>query len=200
MKRLLLIRHGLTDWNEERRLIGRGDIGLNERGLKQARLLARELETYEIEGIYVSPQLRARQTAEPLAEARGIEAEVKPAFDEVWLSPEWKGRTVAELEGDRELERVMADPLYRSDYVEPIAAVQERTIAAVERLRTRHLGKIVVVVSHGDPLRAITAHYLGLQLSSFRRLACGNGSLTILDFNRHGATLERLNWRPASLA
>lgn len=200
MRQLLLIRHGLTDWNEQRRLIGRNEIPLNERGRKQAQRIAAELSSHELAAVYTSPQRRTRETAEPIANVHGLEPEIKPAFDEVWLAPSWQGKTVGELKGDVEFERVAADPMYRSEQVEPIAAVQERTIAAVERLRTRHLGEMVAVVSHGDPLRAIMAHYLGLQLSSFRRLACGNGSLTVLDFNRHGPRLERLNWRPSSLS
>ena len=199
MRQLLLIRHGLTDWNEERRLIGRHAIPLNLRGRKQAQRIAAELAAHELAAVYTSPQRRTMETAEPIAATHGLEPEVKPAFDEVWLSPSWQGKTFRELKGNVEFDRVAADPMYRSELIEPIAAVQERTIAAVERLRTRHLGELVAIVSHGDPLRAIMAHYLGLQLASFRRLACGNGSLTIFDFNRQGPRLERLNWRPSSL-
>lgn len=196
MKRLLLVRHGLTDWNENGRLMGRADIELNARGRDQAQRIAEVLESDSVNALYVSPQLRTRQTAAPLAEALGLEAVVDPDFDEVWLSSAWQGKTVAELRGDEHLERVIADPSYRCDAIEPVVEVQTRVVAGCERARTHHPKGTVVVVSHGDPLRVLIAHYLGLDLAVFRRLACDNGSLSKIVFNRPGPRLQILNWRP----
>ena len=200
MKKLILVRHGLTDWNENGRLMGRSDVELNARGRTQAERVARALAPRAIDAIYSSPQVRARQTAAPLAGALDLDIDkdivVEPDFDEVWLSDAWKGKTVSELTGDEDLERIIEDPKYRCDAIEPIAEVQTRTVLACERLRERHAGGSVVVVSHGDPLRVIVAHYLGLDLAVFRRLACDNGSLSEIVFNRRGPRLEILNWSP----
>jgi len=196
VKRLILVRHGLTDWNEDGRLMGRHEVELNERGREQARRVAKELSTLSVTAVYASPQIRAQQTAAPLAELLKTRVIVEAAFDEVWLSSEWQGKTVDELRGDAELERVIADPMYRSESLEPIAAVQIRTTAAVERFRKRHTDGRVVIFSHGDPLRAISAHYLGMPLAQFRRLGCENGSMTIFDFNKRGPRLALSNWQP----
>jgi len=201
VKKLILVRHGLTDWNEDGRLMGRCDVELNARGCRQAERVARALAPRAIDAIYSSPQVRARQTAAPLAGATdtiniGKDIVVEPDFDEVWLSDAWKGKTVAELGGDEDLERIIDDPTHRSDAIEPIAEVQARTVEGCERLRERHAGGTVVVVSHGDPLRVIVAHYLGLELSVFRRLACDNGSVSEVVFNHRGPRLEILNWLP----
>jgi len=196
VKKLILVRHGLTDWNENGRLMGRSDVELNVRGQTQAESVAEALALRAIDAIYSSPQVRARQTAAPLAVAALKDVVVESDFDEVWLSDAWKGKTVSELRGDEDLERIIEDPTYRSDAIEPIAEVQARTVAACERLRERHAGGTVVVVSHGDPLRVIVAHYLGLDLSEFRRLACDNGSVSEMVFNRRGPRLEILNWVP----
>ena len=200
MKKLILVRHGLTDWNENGRLMGRSDVELNARGQTQAERVAQALAPRPIDAIYSSPQVRARQTAALLAGAIDIDIVedivVEPDFDEVWLSDAWKGKTVSELRGGEDLERIIEDPTYRSDAIEPIAEVQARTVLACERLRERHAGGTVVVVSHGDPLRVIVAHYLGLELSVFRRLACDNGSVSEIVFNRRGPRLEILNWTP----
>jgi len=200
VKKLILVRHGLTDWNENGRLMGRSDVELNARGQTQAERVAQALAPRPIDAIYSSPQVRARQTAALLAGAIDIDIVedivVEPDFDEVWLSDAWKGKTVSELRGGEDLERIIEDPTYRSDAIEPIAEVQARTVLACERLRERHAGGTVVVVSHGDPLRVIVAHYLGLELSVFRRLACDNGSVSEIVFNRRGPRLEILNWTP----
>ncbi len=206
MKKLILVRHGLTDWNENGRLMGRSDVELNARGQIQAERVAEALTPRAIDAIYSSPQVRARQTAAPLAGAINIDIDidieiagdivVEPDFDEVWLSDAWKGKTVSELRGDEDLERIIEDPTHRCDAIEPIAEVQARTVLGCERLRERHAEGTVVVVSHGDPLRVIVAHYLGLELSVFRRLACDNGSVSEIVFNRRGPRLEILNWVP----
>ncbi len=192
---LILIRHGLTDWNVERRLLGRIDIGLNGQGRAQALAAAEALKPFPVGAILSSPQVRARETAAPLASAHGIEVEIEPAFDEVWLSESWQGKTVEELRDDPEMARLLSNPSGRSPRIEPIEDVQRRAVAAAERLRSGRPGETVVVVSHGDPLRALLAHYLGLPLTGFRRLLVENGSVSLVRFNPHGPQLTTLNWR-----
>jgi probable phosphoglycerate mutase len=194
---LVLVRHGLTDWNVERRLLGRIDIGLNPSGRAQARAAAEALKEFPVRAIFSSPQVRTRETAAPIASALGLEVEIDPAFDEVWLSEAWQGKTVEELRGDPEMERFLSDPSRSSSRIEPIEEVQSRAIAGVERLRREWPGETVVVVSHGDPLRAIAAHYLGLSLEDFRRLLIDNGSVSLVRFHSRGPQLTALNWRPS---
>lgn len=69
MTRLILVRHGETEWNRVERFRGRMDIELNERGRRQAQAVASRLSTWRIEAIYSSPLKRALQTAQPLAKA-----------------------------------------------------------------------------------------------------------------------------------
>ena len=194
---LVLVRHGLTDWNVERRLLGRIDIGLNESGRAQAKAAAEALKEFSVRAILSSPQVRARETAAPIASAHGLEVEIEPAFDEVWLSEVWQGKTVEELRGDEEMERFLSDPFRRSPQIEPIEEVQSRAVEGVERLRRERPGETVVVVSHGDPLRAIAANYLGLALADFRRLLIDNGSVSLVRFHSRGPQVASLNWRPS---
>lgn len=193
---LVLVRHGLTDWNEDGRMLGRIDVGLNARGRLQADTAAGALRDLPIERVVASPQVRTRETAAPIARSFGLEVEIEPGVDEVWLTESWQGRTVFELRGDPDLERAIADPLSRTESIEPIEDVQRRGIEAVERLRGETGAGGVVVVSHGDPLRVILTHYLGLPLASFRRLSIDNGSVSVLRFHARGPQLAVLNWRP----
>jgi len=194
---LVLVRHGLTDWNAGGKLLGRIDIGLNENGRAQAQAAAEALRSFPVGAVFSSPQVRARETAAPIAAAHGFEVEIEPAFDEVWLSEAWQGKTVEELRDDAEMERILSDPSRRSPRIEPIEEVQSRAVAAVERLRRERPGETVVVVSHGDPIRALVAHYLGLSLADFRRLLVENGSVSLVRLNPRGPQLTTLNWRPS---
>jgi broad specificity phosphatase PhoE len=194
---LILVRHGLTDWNASGKLLGRIDVGLNDDGRAQAQAAAEALTSFPVRTIVSSPQVRARETAAPIAFAHGLEVEIEPAFDEVWLSEAWQGKTVDELRDDPEMERFLSDPSGRSPRIEPIEEAQSRTVGAVERLRRERPRETAVVVSHGDPLRALVAYYLGLSLPDFRRLLIENGSVSLVRFNRRGPQLTTLNWRPS---
>ena len=195
---LILVRHGLTDWNVARRLLGRIDVGLNEDGRAQARAAAEALRSFPVRAVLSSPQVRARETAAPIAAAHDLEVEIEPGFDEVWIDPAWQGKTVDELRGDAEMESFLVDATRRSARIEPVEEVQSRAVAAVERLRLEHARDTVVVVSHGDPLRTIAAHYVGLPLKEFRRLAIDNGSVSCrsLPFARAAAFDPQLDADP----
>ena len=189
---LLLVRHGLTDWNEEGRLLGRIDIDLNARGQAQASELARRLRDVPIARVISSPQRRAQETARPIAEALGLSVETEPGVDEVWLG-RWQGKKLEELEADPDLERYRQDPAYECDAIESARKVQQRMVDVVERLR-EDVNQSVVLVSHGDPLRLVLAHYLSLSLGDYRRVTTDNASVSVLRWGRGGPRLIRLNW------
>jgi broad specificity phosphatase PhoE len=195
--RLVLVRHGLTDWNVARKLIGRSDVGLNPEGHAQALAAAEALKSLPVRAVFSSPQARAIETASPIASRHGLEVTIEPGFEEVWLDPAWQGKTVEELREEPDMERFLSDPTKRSSRIEPIEDVQRRTVASVERRRQEHPGETVVVVSHGDPLRAIVAHYTALPLESIRRLLIDNGSVSVFRFRSHGPQLTALNWKPS---
>ncbi len=192
---LLLVRHGLTDWNEEGRLLGRIDIGLNARGRKQVATLAEILAVLPIARVVSSPQQRALETAAPIADGLGLAVETEPGIDEVWLG-RWQGKLLGEVRGDPDLERVLEDPTYECDAIESIVDVQERMVAVTERLRVENEGQNVVLVSHGDPLRVILAHYLSMPIADYRRLSAENASVSALRFTEKGPRLVEHNWLP----
>ena len=192
---LLLVRHGLTDWNEEGRLLGRIDIGLNARGREQVSALAGILAGLPISKVFSSPQQRAVETATPIADGLGLAVEAEPGIDEVWLGG-WQGKLISEVRGDPDLERYLEDPTYVCDAIEPIVAVQERMVAVTERLRVEHDGDTVVLVSHGDPLRLIVAHYLSMPIAAYRSLSAENASVSVFCFTDRGPRLVEHNWVP----
>jgi len=193
---LLLVRHGLTDWNEQGRLLGRLPIPLNARGHNQAEAVARALRDVPLDAVIASPQLRAQETAQPIARVHALPVRTEEALSEVWLGPRWEGKSFTEVHEDPDIVRVLKDPAYRCDAAEPVVDVEKRVVDFVERLRGDTTGT-VVLVSHGDPLRALLAHYLSMPLTAFRSLVISNASVSVLRFIGTGAHLELLNWQPA---
>jgi len=192
---LILIRHGLTDWNEEGRLLGRLPVPLNIRGVAQANAAAAALRGAPVDVVLSSPQLRAQQTAEPIAKVHGLAVETEEALAEVWLGPSWAGKTFGDISEDPDIVRVFEDPNYRCDKLEPTIDAQKRVVELIERLRTK--SGTIVLVSHGDPLRLLIAHYLSMPLKSFRTLAITNGAISVLRFDGAGPHALLLNWRPS---
>ena len=85
MTRLVLIRHGETIWNAENRYAGSTDISLSPRGQEQAEKLAHWVSSVDLAAIWVSPLLRARQTARPSERVSGITARVDPRLREIYF-------------------------------------------------------------------------------------------------------------------
>jgi broad specificity phosphatase PhoE len=193
---LALIRHGQTDWNEAGRLMGRSDaIGINARGRAQAEVLARLLAGRRPDLVLASPRRRTRETAEVIAESHGVGVGLDQALDEVWLGERWQGRTFAEIADDPDVRRWLADPTYRCDVIESAADVQTRVVRVLERVRALPAGSFAVVVSHGDPLRLLVAHVLGMALGDYRRFEMPPASLSLLRVAPEGARLLALSWR-----
>ena len=191
---LILVRHGLTDWNEEGRLLGRVDIRLNSRGRTEAEHAAEALRGLPVGAVYSSPQPRTMETAEAVAGTHGLRVETDAGLDEVWLG-RWQGKLVTELRGDPDLEKYIEDPTTICDAIEPASEVQDRIVALAERARSEMRDGTIVLVSHGDPLRLLLVHYLSMELPSFRRLELDTGSIIILRFTSRAARLLVLNWK-----
>src|SRR5438105_7468126 len=94
---LLLIRHGETEWNRERRIQVHTDIRLSPGGSSQARQLALRLAHEPIQAVYSSDLARSRETAVPLAELLGLTLRTTPLLREVGFGA-WEGLTVSEVE------------------------------------------------------------------------------------------------------
>jgi len=193
---LFLVRHGITDWNEVGRVLGRIDIELNARGQAEAEALAEVLREVPLRAVITSPQRRAQQTAEAIARRHGLTVQSEPGLAEVWVT-KWQGKTWNELQGDLDLRRYIEDATYTCDVIESADVVQERTVAAAERLRAQVGQGCALLVSHGDPIKLLLAHYLAMDLAGYRCLVIDTGSVSVLRFGLYpGTRLLALNWKP----
>jgi broad specificity phosphatase PhoE len=156
--RLVLWRHGQTQWNAERRFQGQTDIPLDNTGGQQAERAARLLAALRPDAIYSSDLARALSTAAPLARLTGLT--VIPDKD-------LRERCGGLWEGLTDIEIRQRYPDEHSQWLPPggetSAAVADRAVAAMDRIAgTLAPGSLAVVVSHGAALRLGAARLLGL--------------------------------------
>jgi broad specificity phosphatase PhoE len=186
----LLIRHALCD-PVGISIAGRtAGVHLNDAGRRQAAALAGRLGRLPIAAIRSSPLERAVETAEPLAAALNLHVIEDAGLNEVDFG-EWTGRTLAELDGLPEWrdfnERRSST---RIPGGETIAEVVSRSLATLEQVRgsPELTGRLVALVSHGDLLRSLVAHCIGMNPDALHRIEVAPASVSIL-------LSEDGNWR-----
>ncbi|HEX7592722.1 MAG TPA: DUF3090 family protein, partial [Anaerolineae bacterium] len=191
---LLLIRHASNDYIKEGRLAGwTPGVHLNAQGQREADALARRLNHIPISAIYSSPLERALDTAKAVAACQKLEVHIREELGESRIG-EWTGKQVKELDGTAEWKKMLAHPVgFHPPGGESIDEVQARLVATLDAIVAAHPKQVVAVFSHADPLKAAVAHYLGMDLNHFNRIAIGPASVTVFFFDEHGAHLFRLN-------
>ena len=193
MSTFLLIRHGSND-SMGRFLAGRTQgIHLNHEGRVQAQQLVERLSLIPVERILSSPMERCRETAAPLSEKTGLEVAVSEDFTEVDFG-QWAGQKMEDLR---------TTPAWRSFRAnrgrvqipggELMLQVQQRMVGEVERLRQRFPDSVTALFSHGDPIRTVLAHYLGIPLDLMNRLEIKPASVSVLEVSEAGPRLIVLN-------
>ena len=209
--RLLLVRHGLSSFNRERRIQGRNDLSsLTAEGQQQASKTGEVLSNLTIDAVYSSPLKRAAATTDNIL--RTFNQGLKPIFDEGLLEIElgpWSGMTSDEVKErfPRVYNTWKSQPeeltLTREDGREfnPIEELTKQAADFLERLVKQHSPKkdqTILIVAHNAILRCIVLQLLGQPQQGFRRIQLDNASLTIFNLrpsqlNPYDAQLECLN-------
>ncbi|MGI6251846.1 MAG: histidine phosphatase family protein [Aminivibrio sp.] len=194
-KRILFIRHGKTEWNEQSRFQGMTDIPLDDDGRKQARLVSARLKSWEPHAIFSSPLSRARETAAEIAAAHEALALVLlDGLAEMGFG-EWEGRTIRDVLAKEE---DVFREWRRSPFEAPppggevYQSVELRVRAALDRIMSAE-GERVVAVSHGGIIRAALALLFDISPAATWRMKIGNCSVTAIDMDNRGISLAFLN-------
>lgn len=191
---LVLLRHGLTDWNAQGLFQGQKDIPLNEIGHQQAETAARALAAMKPEALWVSPLTRTRQTALPLARLTGLEPRFDDRLKEIHVGS-WEGFRMEDVDGlDPEFRKALQEGRdhRRSPEGETATETGLRWAEVVREIAEEHRGQLVVVVSHGLALRQGIAAFLGWGWEASQQLGSfDNCSWATLE-ERHG------RWRLAT--
>ena len=193
--RLILIRHGESTWNKERRIQGQLDPPLSDLGTTQARLVARRLASRHVDAMYTSDLQRARQTAAPIAEALGLSATPMSELREIYLG-EWEG-----LHADDIAQRFpeawdewTREPSW--DVVpggEGAAAFEARVESALHDLFERHAGNDVVIVTHGGVIQVALHHVVGRSSHGLFAFRISNGSMSVVEERAGRLVIGRVN-------
>lgn len=195
--RILLLRHGSTALTGEKRFSGvGGDPELIPEGLAQAGCAARRFAPANasgdprygrIDAIITSPLSRARQTAQAIGRAAGLEPRLDDGFRELDFGA-FEGLTFAEARAQYPDQlaaflAATANPAPGGESVEHVAA---RAAVARDRALTRFPRKTVLIVTHVTPIKALLCQALGAPLGSVHRMELAAASLSVIDYYADG--------------
>ena len=194
---LLVLRHGETDSNRERRFTGWRDVPLSEDGRRQCEAAARALEGIGVSAVYASPLERTRASAEIVAKPHLLAVRTEAAFRERGFG-EWEGLTRDEAAA-RDPERWQvwrtAPDRFAAPGGEPVAGVAARVAAGVAALRAAHDGQTVVLVTHAVVIRLIVLAALGLGPERLWSVDASPAGLSELEYRDDWVTVHRVNTR-----
>jgi probable phosphoglycerate mutase len=192
--RIILMRHGETDWNATGRLQGQSDTPLNTLGRVQAQQAARRLAREPITALYASDLARAFETAAIIGRALGLSVVTSPRLRERRYGV-WEGLTAGEIQARYPVEYA-AWRARAVDFAPPGGETRtqllSRGLSELHTIANRHPGEVVVVVTHGGLCYVLLAHILGSVDGDRQEFSFGNASLHTLE-----VTGER--WAPISL-
>jgi probable phosphoglycerate mutase len=195
MLTLHLVRHGDTLQAAEGYFAGDIDPPLTDRGRAQAEAVGKVASRLDLAAVYVSPKLRARQTAEPILRECKLEPVVEDGLREIAYGA-WEGRRESEIKvSDPDMYSAWSqDPaLVSPPGGESAFAIAARALPCLVRARREHPNGNVMFVSHKATVRIMVCALLGVPLGRFRdRIACPTASLTTFEFGERGAMLLRL--------
>lgn len=194
-KKILLLRHGVTDWNAKLRFQGRTDIPLNTEGEAQASSVHSRVMAWKPEVVMVSPLGRAKRTAQIVT---GLPQDALLIVDElIEISfGNWEGKGLLELKDDKEYKAWMDSPSSVSvANSEPIGDVMDRVGVVLEKIIETEAERFLLV-SHGGTLRALIAKALGVPLDAmWKYFAFDNCALSGLTYKKGRFILKFYNDR-----
>ncbi len=196
MALILLVRHGQTDENVSGRISGQGPAPLNGRGQEQAKLAAEVLAPLKVNRLISSPVARAWQTAAILDERLQLGIEEEPDLREVGYG-DWEGKTFQMVRDDTAFKLAMNDPInVVFPHGESLVSVQQRSVRVAEAVRQGPAQDVVVLVAHGDVIRMLVAHYLGMTFNDYRRITIDNGAISVIELFDRWIRVKAVNFVP----
>jgi broad specificity phosphatase PhoE len=183
-----LVRHGDTPQAAEGVFCGDLDPSLTDHGRLQAERVGRAAASLGLIALYCSPKLRARQTADPVARATGLEPVIEDGLREIAYGL-WEGLRESDVRAN-EPAAFAAPSLAAPPGGETAYDIAARALPVITRVRDRHKSGHVMLVSHKATIRVIACALLGVPLRRFRtHVACPTTSVTTFEFGAEGPLL-----------
>jgi broad specificity phosphatase PhoE len=193
MTRFLLVRHGSTDALGKRISGRKPGVLLNEEGSMEAQRLVNDLRHVHIDAVFSSPLERAMQTAQPLADDRGINIEVDEAFNEIDFG-EWTDASLEDLQKNPQFDIFNR---FRSHFRIPggegMVDAQLRFVRRLQQLSTEMPSATIAIFSHSDMIRSALTYYLLMPLDQLLRIEISPSSVSVLDIFEDSCRVFLLN-------
>jgi len=193
--RLLITRHGQTDWNNQGLFQGQTDIPLNATGCKQAYSLGKRLSVERIDKIYASDLARAWQTAQAVAAHQKCEPIPDVRLREMSFG-DWEGMTYNQIVENHP--RILAN--WHSDILhtstpngETLHQLDQRVCEFISILNNNDSDECVLIVSHGGPLQVLLCQTLGLRAEFYWQFHLSHTSLSEISMYASGSILKLFN-------
>ncbi len=195
-QKLILVRHGETEWNSAFRFQGQTDVPLGEEGRRQAALLADRLGAVEFDRVYSSPLSRAFETASIIRKRSSFPMDIvtRPELSEMCFGT-WEGLTLSEIQKN--------DPPLFLSWREDPSSVSPPGGESFDGLLSRTgsiLGEIlgdkgrnILVVCHGGTIRAALVFLLKISFAAAWNVRVDNCSMTAIDVTPERTTLRYAN-------
>ncbi|MEA3020822.1 MAG: hypothetical protein QOI47_2346 [Actinomycetota bacterium] len=157
-------------------------------------------ELKKVAAVYASPLERTRETAAPIAKALGQRVKTEKGLLECDFG-DWTGKRLKDLMKKPEWRTVQRYPSgFRFPNGESFSEMQNRITSTLQSLSTAHRGRVVVAVSHADPIKAAVAQALGTHLDLFQRIVISPCSVTAIVYGTDGPVVLTVNSNTGSLS
>lgn len=195
MTKLIIVRHGQTLWNLERKYQGHSDIALSETGLKQAMAVAERLAEESVDAVYASDLSRACKTAEHIAAKHNLTVTIVPELREIKFG-EWEGLTYDEI--TEKWPGLLGKLWTTPDELEipggeTFQQLKARAYTAIKKIVADHPGQTVVVVAHGGTIGTILCAILDIHLNHVWSIRQDNTAVNIIEYYDGRPTITLLN-------
>jgi len=196
MLNLYLLRHGQTSFSRANAFCGAAlNPNLTEEGHLMAEAFAKYYSRTPWQAIFTSPLKRTLETAHPICSATAITPQVRDDLKEIGYG-KWEGKTIPEVEEEfhDDYIRWTADPAwYPPTEGEPAVSIAHRSLRVVEEIQRVYEDGNVLIVSHKATIRILLCSLLGIDVGRFRyRMACPVGSVSVIEFGKHGPLLKAM--------
>lgn len=187
MVTFIIVRHGFSAFNKEKKFTGQMDVPLDEAGLEQAaETAAYVLKTYKIDAVYSSDLCRAYDTAKPVADALGLPVQTTKELREMYLGV-WQGMSFDEVK-EKYPEKYAIHKenvgLSRPTGGETYGELTERALAEIHKIALENDGKTVLIATHGGVVRALRCAWLSIPLTEMKNVPhVTNASVTVAEYD-----------------
>jgi len=183
LTRIILMRHGQTEWNKFERFRGKADIELDETGRRQAEAAAERIGQWKVDAVYSSPLKRAMSTAQAVADRLGLTVQTLEGINDMDFG-EWEGLAIAEA---RQKYVALFDLwLYHPERLEipraeTLEDVRKRAVAAIDEVVAKHKDQTIALVSHRVVCKVLLCHLLGVGNSHFWQIAQDTTAINLFE-------------------